>query len=483
MVEFIDVYMPYIFSGLALAAAALTSVHVLLARRDPGSSIAWIGLAWLVPIVGVVLYLLLGVNRIHRRAESLRRGGKPFFTVPVVKPITSRQMSDHLPDDLAHLAALPRLIGEVVMRPLLPGNKIEALFDGDETYPAMLEAISNARLSITFATYIFDNDVWGRRFADAFAETAARGVEVRVLIDAAGLRYSMPSIFRYLKKRNVKVQRFLPTLVPPHIMSVNLRNHRKVMVVDGEVGFTGGINIRDNHVVSDGPKFPTKDLHFRVQGPVVAHLQEVFAHDWHFSTRENLRGGMWFPRLEPVGEAVARGIPDGPDDDFDKLRWAILGALSCARKNIRIVTPYFVPDSNLITNLNLAAMRGVQVDIVLPQNNNLPYVHWASMSLLRPLLLRGCRIWFVPGAFDHSKLMVVDSHWALIGSANWDVRSLRLNFEFNVESYDREFAGKMDTYVAERIMEAHRLTLAEYDSRSTWVQLRDGAAGLLAPYI
>jgi cardiolipin synthase A/B len=271
--------------------------------------------------------------------------------------------------------------------------------------------------------------------------------------------------------------------MPPHMMSMNLRNHRKIMIVDGHTGFTGGINIRDAHVLAGHPKFPTKDLHFRVRGPVVAHLQEVFAHDWHFSTRENLRGELWFPPLEPVGQVIARGIPDGPDEDFDKLRWAILGALACARERIRIVTPYFVPDTNLITCLNLAAMRGVEVDIVLPEKNNLPYVHWASRSLLRPLLQRGCRIWYVPGPFDHSKLMVVDRLWVLVGSANWDVRSLRLNFEFNVEAYDRELASHLDDYVGSRIEQAHRLTLSEYDSRSALIQLRDGAAGLLAPYI
>ncbi|MFU8804046.1 MAG: cardiolipin synthase [Bradymonadaceae bacterium] len=484
MYDLVNIYMPYLISALALSAAALTSVHVLLSRREPGSAIAWIGLAWLLPLLGAALYLLLGVNRIQRRAESLRRGTKPFFTIPVVTPIAPKKMRERLPENLKHLEALPRLIGRVVMRPLLPGNKLEALFDGDEVFPAMLEAIANAQHSVTLATYIFDNDKWGRRFADTLADATKRGVEVRVLIDAAGLRYSMPSIYGYLKTRGVPVRRFLPSIIPPHVMSVNLRNHRKTLVVDGRIGFTGGINIRDAHVVAEGPKFPTKDMQFRIQGPVVAHLQEVFAHDWHFSSQETLRGELWFPPLEQqAGDAIARGIPDGPDEDFDKLRWSILGALASARDRVRVITPYFVPDSTLITCLNLAAMRGVQVDIILPRKNNLIYVHWASVSLLRPLLERGCRIWYVPGPFDHSKLMIVDKGWLLLGSANWDIRSLRLNFEFNVECYDSSLATELDAYAQTRIEGAHRLTLAEHDGRPTWVKLRDGAAGLLAPYI
>ncbi|MBA2660885.1 MAG: PLDc N-terminal domain-containing protein [Bradymonadaceae bacterium] len=483
MFETLDQFMPVLLSVMAVSAAALTSVHVLLSRREPGSAVAWIGLAWLAPFVGVTLYLILGVNRIRRRAETLRRVIEPFFTLPTVTPLTPESLEQWLPEPTRHLSALAHVVNEVVRRPLLPGARIEPLFDGDEVFPAMIDAIEKAQKSITLASYIFDNDAWGQHFVRALAAAVTRGVEVRVLIDAAGLRYSFPTILRALRRAKVRHTRFLPSIVPPHFMTINLRNHRKIMVVDGTIGFTGGINIRAAHVLASKPRFPTHDLHFRLEGPVVAHLQEVFADDWAFSARELLRGELWFPPLEPVGSAIARGIPDGPDEDFDKLRWTLLGALACARHHVRIVTPYFVPDTTLMTSINLAVMRGVVVDIVLPAVNNLPFVHWAAMSQLRPLLERGCTIWFTPPPFDHSKLMIVDSQWVLLGSANWDERSLRLNFEFNVECYDEELAGLLEARIEARLLTTRPYTLQDYEKRSTLVRLRDGAAALLAPYL
>ncbi len=483
MLQLLDYYITIIFSLLVLLATGLTTIHILLSRRAAGSSIAWMGLVWLAPLLGVTTYLLLGINRIQRRAETLRSKKKPFFTIPKVSPVRPDTMQASLPPSVQHLSGLAHFVDQIVQRPLLPGARIEPLFDGDQAYPAMIEAINNAQTSISLATYIFDNDAWGKRFVKALSEAVKRGVEVRVLVDAAGLRYSFPSIRRPLRQGKVPTRRFLPSMFPPHLMTMNLRNHRKIMVVDGTIGFTGGLNIRAAHVIQDNPKFPTHDLHFRIQGPVVAHLQEVFFDDWVFSTGEELRGEKWFPPLTGVGTSIARGIPDGPDEDFNKLRWTILGALTHAQRRVVIVTPYFLPDAEMITNLSLAAVRGIQIDIVLPATNNLPFIHWASMSQIRPLLERGCNIWFTPGAFDHSKLLIIDSDWVLLGSANWDERSFRLNFEFNVECYDEELAKKLETHVDQRIETAHRYTLDEYDKRSIGVRLRDGFMALFSPYL
>ncbi len=229
---------------------------------------------------------------------------------------------------------------------------------------------------------------------------------------------------------------FLPRWLPRVTPYANLRNHRKILVVDGRCGFTGGMNIREGHYPEVRPRHPIQDLHFRVEGPVVAHLQEAFAEDWVFCSGELLQGERWFPPLEPAGVSPVRGIADGPDEDFEKLRLTLLGALACARSSVLIVTPYFLPDAGLITALNVTALRGVAVDIVLPERNNLRLVQWASTALLWQVLEQGCWVWLSPPPFDHSKLMVVDGTWALVGSANWDPRSLRLNFEFNLECYD-----------------------------------------------
>jgi cardiolipin synthase len=216
---------------------------------------------------------------------------------------------------------------------------------------------------------------------------------------------------------------------------------------------------------------------------VVAQLQEVFADDWLFTTGEILGGTDWFPELTTAGAVAARGIADGPDEDLDKLRWVLLGALSAARFSVLIQTPYFLPDPALISALNLAAMRGARVDIVLPERSNLPFVQWASRAHWWQVLEHGCRIWLTPGPFDHSKLMVVDGGWTLLGSANWDPRSLRLNFEFNVECYDARLAGRVTGMVREKLEASREVTLCEVDGRGLPARLRDGLARLLTPYL
>jgi cardiolipin synthase len=308
-------------------------------------------------------------------------------------------------------------------------------------------------------------------------------VAVRVLIDATGTRYSWPSILGTLKREGIPFARFLRTFPLRRLLEMNLRNHRKILVVDGRIGFTGGMNLRVGHWLAKQSRYPVRDLHFQIQGPVVAHLQEAFADDWFFTTDEALRGDPWFPTVESCGTVIARGIADGPDEDFDKMRWTILGALAAAQKSARIATPYFLPDPTIVAALNLAAMRGVAVDIMLPAKSNLPFVQWASTAHWWQVLERGCRIWLSPPPFDHSKLFVVDDCWSLVGSTNWDPRSLRLNFEFNVECYNPELARSLAGWFDEQLRQSRQTTLAEVDARSLPVRLRDGVARLLTPFL
>jgi cardiolipin synthase len=253
--------------------------------------------------------------------------------------------------------------------------------------------------------------------------------------------------------------------------------------VDGRIAFTGGMNIRHGNMILEQPKSPVQDLHFRVTGPVVAELQEAFANDWAYTTNEVLDGERWFPRLTETGSVIARVVPDGPDGDFENARWTLLAALAEAQTSVKILTPYFLPDATVITALNLAALRGVRVDIILPAKNNLPYVHWASRALWWQVLERGCCIWLTPPPFDHSKLMIVDGHWVMFGSANWDARSLRLNFELNVECYGRNFATEMEKIIEEKVSAARAVTQAEVDRRPVPIKLRDAIARLFSPYL
>ncbi len=473
----------YIAAGLTIFIAVVASGHAILFKRDSRAAVLWVGVIWLAPVIGAVLYLLLGINRIRRRAILLRGNLRRYQSEPSAAPILPEEVESRLAPQVGHLKKLARLVESVVTRPLVPGNHFDPLVNGDMAFPAMLEAIRSARQSVALATYIFDNSPCGEDFVAALGGAAKRGVQVRVLVDDAGARYSWPSIVPALRGAGVPVARFLPSFGPLRFMSMNLRNHRKILVVDGKIGFTGGMNIRQGNLIKTQPRHPVQDLQFRLTGPVVAQLQEIFTDDWFFCTGEGLRGERWFPKLQETGGVMARAISDGPDEDFEKLRWTLLGALSCAHTSVRIVTPYFLPDQAVISALNLAALRGVQVDILLPEKNNLPYVKWATFALLWQLLERGCRVWLTPPPFDHSKLMIVDHHWSLIGSANWDPRSLRLNFELNVECYDHQLARHLEKIVRARLVQARRLTLQEVDARPLPVRLRDGFARLFTPFM
>ena len=473
-------FWPHLVAGFSFLAALLASIHAVLHKRDSRAAVLWMGIIWLLPAIGPVLYIALGINRIRRHARSLRAGRGPSNSK--LRPIPENMGEPHRLE-AEHLRRLSRLVDRVATRPLAGGNRVEPLVNGDEAFPAMIAAIEEARTSVSLASYIFDNDRSGNQFVEALHRAVSRGVEVRVLVDDAGARYSWPSIVGKLKHANVRVKRFLPTLAPWRLTTMNLHNHRKLLVVDGRIGFTGGINIREGNVLTDKPKHPVQDLHFRLEGPVVMQLQDTFASDWEFCTGEVLATETWFPKLKDTGNIVARAITDGPDADFEKARWTLLGALACAQSSVQVLTPYFLPDQALVTSLNLAAMRGVRVDIILPQKSNLPFVHWASRALWWQVLEQGCHIWLTPPPFDHSKLMIVDNHWVFLGSANWDPRSLRLNFELNVECYGREFADRMETILRDKLRLAREVTQAEVDCRPVLVRLRDNIARLFTPYL
>jgi cardiolipin synthase len=468
---------PTIAGGFALTASLLAAGHAVLHKRDVRAAIGWVSVILLTPGVGAFAYLLLGVNRIRRRAQSLGPGGLR------ARPVEATAASLRLPAEAAHLERLAQLGDKVVRNPLVTGSRITLLPGGAKAYPAMLAAIDAAERTVTFSTYIFDRGEVGDAFVQALSRARWRGVQVRVLVDAVGARYAWPPAHSLLRKADVPVALFLPRISAWLLPTLNLRNHRKVLVADGRVGFTGGFNVRDEFLASPSRPAPHEDLHVQVEGPIVAQLQGAFAEDWRFATGEVLDGVSYFPGLQSPGGVLGRAIPDGPDEDFETIRWLLFAALGTARSSVRIVTPYFLPDPALVVALDAAALRGVAVDVVLPERSNLPVVGWAQMAQLWQVLQQGCRVWLSPPPFDHSKILVVDGCWSLLGSANWDPRSLRLNFELDVECYDAGLAAELDGLIRERIARARPLTLAEVDGRPLPIRLRDGVARLFSPYL
>ena len=469
---------------LHVGVAGWVSVHALLNKRDVGSTAGWIGLAWLSPLFGGALYFIFGINRVQRRAQELHETTpSPAISVRLAGGMAPAEGAGSLPgserDD--HLAALDRAAGLITGRPVLSGNKVTKLRNGDEAYPQMLAAIEAAQSSIALCSYILRDDAAGVPFIDALARAKARNVEVRVLIDGIGGGYFTSRAYWRLRREGVQAARFMHSLMPWRMPFINLRTHKKILVVDGAQAFTGGLNIGAENVLALKPRHPVLDNHFAVSGPVAGQLMAAFANDWLLATGETLSGLAWFPALSPTGQKTSRVVTAGPDQDVQKIEYVALMAITCAQRSITVMTPYFLPDDRLVSALCVAALRGVAVDIVIPGKSNHRLVDFATRANSLPLVQSGCRIWKNPPPFDHSKLMVVDGTWALIGSTNWDVRSFRLNFELNMEVYSTDLAQVLQTQMLEK--RGDPLTVAELQRRKIVTCLRDAGSRLLLPYL
>lgn len=459
----------FFVGGLHVIVAGTVTYHVLMTKRDVPATIGWIGLAWLSPFLGALFYVAFGVNRVQRRARRLMR--------------SAQNGDDRITGDISSDDPLERLkiaIGKITGQDTASGKVAAVLDCGDQAYPQMLAAIEGARSEIRLSTYIFRTDEIGKQFIGALAKAHRRGVRTRVLIDGFGGGFLLSSAYRRLRRQGVDAFRFLHSALPWKMPFLNLRLHKKILVVDGSAAFIGGLNIGGENLVAQRPKAPVRDIHFRLQGSIVRQIEEAFDDDWSFATGEepNRRGRV--PRTPPGGGA-ARTIVAGPDQEIDQLVLVLLSAINLARRSIRIATPYFLPAEQLITALRLAVLRGVDVRLVLPGANNHRLVAWAARTHIRPLLQTGCHVWRSPPPFDHSKLMTIDGEWSLIGSANWDTRSLRLNFELTVEFYDKELSAQLAEIIDAKC--ADEITLEEIDSRGVVMKLRDAAARLSMPYI
>ena len=455
--------------GHVLIAVAVT-VHTLINKRDVPAAIGWIGMAWLAPVVGALLYVGFGINRVKRRAQRLKG------SLRIVDPHGSSGVEASDPIERLKIA-ITKITGHDIST-----GKVAAVLDcGDEAYPRMLAAIEGAKVSLALSTYIFRTDALGMQFVDSLATAHRRGVATRILIDGFGGGFVRSSAYHRLRRQGVPVARFLHSTLPWRMPFLDLRLHKKSLIVDGVSAFVGGLNIGAENVLASQPKAPVRDVHFLVEGAVVRQIEQQFEDDWSFTTGEPQA------ESEPLADAdfaetgAARAIVAGPDQEVDQLVLVLLSAINVAQQSIRIATPYFVPEEQLLTALQLAALRGVDVQLVLPAMNNHRLVAWAVRTHVRPLLEAGCRLWRAPPPFDHSKLMTIDGKWSLIGSANWDMRSLRLNFELTLETYDPDFAGRLSAIIDAR--RARPVTLAEIDGRPFVVKLRDAAARLTMPYI
>jgi cardiolipin synthase len=456
-----------LFVLVYFGSAAAAGLHALLTKPDPRSAVSWITLCWLFPLGGPVLYWLFGINRVrtHAPAHSGPGDAHEYRSAQTAGGNT--------------LAALSRVGSTLTGLPLLAGNSLEPLHNGEVAFPQMLRAIAGGQHTIWLATYIFQTDVVGRRFIDALHAAVARGVSVRVLVDGIGEWYDWPHVVPLLRRADVNAVRFLPPRLLPPNLSLNCRNHRKVLVVDGTQGFMGGMNLGGREAGGASGHGMT-DMHFGLRGPIVAQLADVFAADWKFASSEQLPPP---PPPPAAGDSRCRVVTGGPDEDVDKLLLIILSAIAVAQRQIMITTPYFIPPPELVAALQGAALRGVEVSLVLPRHSNLRYIDWATLHWLPALVARGVRVHLQEPPFSHAKLFVVDGEYAHIGSVNLDTRSLRLNFEIAVEVFDAPMCGQLAESIVKVRDRAPALTPADLEHVNPLARIRNSLCWLISPYL
>ena len=479
-----------LFLLCAHAASFYGAGHALLHKRDPRSALGWVAVCLFVPVGGVLAYALFGIARADSRAERLMRAASHKILAGqnwtrTFLPADPKGVVPHI--DLApairHLAVPGK---SITGRQLAGGNDIRPLHNGEEAYPVMLEAIAAARERVYLSSFIFANDSVGRTFGQALMEAAKRGVDTRLLVDGVGSFHPhLPrrGLWNRLVRNGVQVAHFLPpTLIPPQF-SINLRTHRKVLACDDHCAFTGGMNISRHHLTHNTRRDRVQDVHFHCTGPIAWQLQMAFLMDWSFVT-----GTLSQPLthdapcdIEAAGSALCRVFMDGPGRSYETIHDLFCAMLSTARDSARVMTPYFLPTPELASALTSAVSRGVQVDIILPAQNNHRLVAWAMHHQLPELVRKGVNLFWQPPPFTHTKLMLIDETYTLMGSANLDPRSLNLNFELVMEVIDPLLAANLSDFFDDVL--ARSMPMSPTMVAPLPLRLRNAACWLFSPYL
>lgn len=480
---------------LHISLSLMVILHLLNKPRDARTSLLWIFFTSVFPVVGPLAYVLFGINTIPNKGWQKQYSDSAFqkrqrlnirTTHPLSAMHTQRNTLRVMPSDSA-LAPLNRILDNLsANHPLLGGNDIQLLEPAGMALEQMFLAIQNARQHIHLSTYIFNDDVIGHRLMALLVERANAGVQVRVLYDAFGSAGANLRLFFWRQRHvpNLQIIGFSQANMLKRKFQLNLRNHRKILVVDGTLAFTGGVNFHDVYL-SRANAPGTIDYHFRILGPAVLELQYTFLRDWYYMTdepAEKLLAKEFFPAPEHMGDVAVRLQNSGPTRaETGAALDTFFAAINLARKQILIVTPYFVPPEPLILALRQAAYRGVDVKVLVPAINNHPTLQLASQALYASLLLSGIRIFEREPPFIHAKASIIDDAVAIIGSANFDPRSLFLNYETNLVAFDSRFAAQLKAAVLNDITHSQEILYAEWRRRPQLRQLAENFFNLFHP--
>lgn len=453
---------------------------VLLRRKEPSSTFAWIFVLLAFPALGIVLFWYLGRDRVRRPVRTrlevgsvMRQRLEDRITGSVTMPVAARNsLLEAQPEELRGVMRLATKMGRA---DLVKGNRVELLVGALPTYDALVRAIDAATQHVHLEFYAFRRGEAADRVIAALERAADRGVKVRLLYDAFG-SLGVGRALRGLRRHGGKAFPFFPLDPIRRAATINLRNHRKVVVIDGSLGYCGGINVGDEFV-------PWRDVMLRIEGPAVSQLQAVFVEDWFFATRESLDEDACFPPLDDKGESILQCVQSGPDQTVESIHRLYFAAIAAARERVWISTPYFVPDRAILLALQTAALRGVDVRVVVPAHSNYPIAKWAGESFYDELLGAGVRIFEYGPEMLHTKALVVDGRFATVGSANLDVRSFRLNFELVVVVYDEDIVFELTELHSSDQRSSRELAHAAWEQRGWGARIREGVGRLVSPML
>ncbi len=454
-----------------------TLIWVLQTKRETMSAIAWSLTVLLVPFLGAVLFFVFGAQSINRPITRKQRKNSAYKRL---EHSGDGGAAADVPVRWDTLARLGHLNGGFAVT---GGNSVELYHDGHPAYEAMLTAIKSAERHVHIQFFIFRNDESGQRFIDALCECARRKVEVRFLYDSVGSYNISSRLLGRLREAGGKVAAFLPLFGVIYRFRVNLRNHRKIVVIDGQIGFTGGLNIGDEYLGKHAKFGPWRDTFLRVNGPATHGLQRVFLEDWFFATEEAPHGGRYYPKSAMPGKSLVQVVHSGPDSMYKAIRETYFAGILNARKRVWIASPYFVPDAGIKDAMILAARSGVDVRFLglFRPDKWVPFL--AARFYWGDVLAAGVKVYqYTPGMM-HAKYMLVDGEWASVGSANMDNRSLLLNFEANCQLFDEELVAEMERIYLDDLAVSLRLDPEVFAARPLFSRLAENAARLFSPIL
>jgi len=474
-----------IFSLVFLVTAIPVAIMVILEKRSPFKTIAWILVLILIPLFGLIFYLFFGQE--YRKQKLFSRRG--IKSLSKIRKLTTRQLREieheHFPlePDVQDYKKLIRLLLNNSDSLLTTGNQCKILNNGTETFEAIFKAIKNARHHIHLEYYIIENDKIGQKTIELLKAKSREGVEVRVIVDDVG-SWSLKSwFFEDLRATGIEVYPFMEVRFPRLTSRVNFRNHRKILIVDGKVGFTGGINIADRYIDGVQDIGPWRDTHLQITGDAVAALQVVFAADWYLVINENLSGKEYFPPLSEAEGTPVQITASGPDSDWESIEQAFFSAIANAKKYVYLTSPYLMPPASILSALKTAALSGIDVRIIIPEKSDAVIPKWCSFAYVEQLLEAGVKIYFYQKGFIHSKTLIVDDVFSSVGTTNLDFRSLETNFEINAFMYERKFTRSLLRHFIADLRDSREIKLHEWEKRVWHFKLRESLAHIVSPML